>query len=128
MKYIIDILIAIINGTFILIAAIKGAGIVSRRTQMRKYSVELENRELNLRTAKRLLEHNFKSHLSQLHQQSDIHSLYDKSVVDYSRLVAEYNALITEINLYCGSSIQPKFFYPNFDEKTGTPAYEQSLQ
>ena len=125
MQYIINIIVALINGIFILIAAVFGASIVSKRTQMRKYSKKLVSTENNLRVAKSLLEHNFDSHLKQIGQQSAIHNTFDESKISYCQLVSDYNELITEINLFCGSNIQPKFFYPKFDEDTGEINYEE---
>ena len=93
--------------------------------QIQNYGRELGQKEQTLRIAKKILEHNFRLHFSQLGQQSAIHNTFDESETGYCQLVSDYNELITEINLFCGSNIQPKFFYPKFDEDTGEINYDE---
>lgn len=111
-----EILIAIINGLFLLVAAIYGTNTLAKKTQMRKYSEMYVKQEQalfeELYAARNMAEvwHKEIEKYGLNSEQADI--AMDKAIEEeqiYNKKVADYKILLTEIYLYCGNEIPCEF-------------------
>lgn len=130
-----DILIVILNGLFILIAAIYGTNTLARRNQMRRYSEDLIKMEESIldefATIKATLS-TWATYPKKLKSGDIDEDGMDDFLIEhqskYNDLVLDYKILLTEIRLYCGEDIENTFKLINYTSwQDGTIHYLEGM-
>lgn len=129
-----EILIAVINGLFLLIAAIYGTNTLAKKTQMRKYSEAYVKQEQDLIDelcyVKGMATDWAKLNLNVNDSQFD--EVADKSIdlaSEYNQKLSKYKILLTEIYLYCGNEISCEFEFIEFiDVQTGKITFASDVK
>lgn len=121
-----DILIAIINGLFILVAAIYGTNTLARKNQMRKYSEQIEKARESLMDQLQeigcwtdtLYTDIEKGGIKDPNRRCEIEDKLFDMQAKYNRELIDYRILLREIQFYCGEEVSCEFRRIDFCDTT----------